>query len=340
MYGFDPARTGATGSRPMPPGDAGARRFSRTAPGATAGGGVEAPPAVGDGVVYSAGDTGVEARGLATGERRWRVDPGAGVSTSPVLACGAVLVSTLDGTVALDRADGARLWEAAVGGGTDPGESPAVDGRDLVLGSGARLHVETGRRASAVDVPGLAAAGVAVADHVVVCAVNRDEGAVVSATRDGEVRWRRDVGPVYAAPAVADGSVYAVDRSGSVVSLAAADGAVEWRAPVPQGVYDPPAVADGRVHVAAGNGARASALDAATGDRLWTRRTGPSMGSPAVYGDRVLLPGANTGVHAVDAATGEPLRHWSAPAVGSTPVLAGGRLFYRSWARSETFVVG
>jgi outer membrane protein assembly factor BamB len=338
-YGYDPARTGATPEREFQPADAGATQFSGGPPEGP-GNSVDAPPVVGDGTVFVAGDVAVEARDLATGARRWSVDPDDGVATSPALACGVAFVTALNRTYALDRTDGTVRWRTDRGGGVDPAASPTVvDGTVYVPRTG-RLEATTGRRLGSLDAGRYAAQGVAAADGVAYASgVNRDEGLVAAVDADGE-RWTADVGPVYTHPVVADGTVYAVAKDGECHAVDAGDGSVRWSAPIPEGVHDAPAVADGVVVVPAGNGEAATGIDASTGDRLWTVETGPSVGSPAIYGDRALVPGANTGVHAVDLATGERLQRWDVPSVGSTPVVAGGRLFYRAWHRSAVYVVG
>lgn len=81
------------------------------------------------------------------------------------------------------------------------------------------------------------------------------------------------------------------------------------------------------------------AFDATTGDRLWTFTTGVSSGAPTIVGNHTLATGANTGIHLLDATTGERVRHWPAENVGSQPVVAGGQLFYRGWTVSDVFTI-
>ena len=341
MHGADPARTSSLSDRALPPADATARRFSRTGSGA-GGGSVDASPVVADGTAYVAGDVRIEARDAATGERVWETDPGDGVSTSPALACGALYVSTSNKTLALDPADGTALWRGDAGAGGGVSASPVLsDDTVYIAGSVVTaLDAETGTRrwqASTEHSP----QGIAVGDRVYVGAASNGSGEVVALTRHGETWWRTTApGQVYTAPAVADGTVYAVSRTGTATALDGSDGSVLWQADVEPGVSDLLAVADGRVVVGAGNGSRTVTLDAETGDRLWTADTGVGHAAPLVVGDRVLAVGANTGIHLLDAATGERLVRWSAGNVGSQPVPAAGRLFYRGWDVSEVFVVG
>jgi len=339
MHGADPARTSSLHDRELPPAGASARRLSQTG---SDGGSVDAPPVVANGTAYVAGDVRVEARDVATGERVWETDPGDVVSTSPVLACGALYVSTANKTLALDPADGTALWRGDAGaGGGGVSASPVLEDDTAYLASSGvtALDAETGTQRWQATTEH-SAQGVAVGDRVYVGAASNGSGEVVALTRHGETWWRATApGQVYAAPAVAGGTVYAVSKTGTATALDGSDGSVRWQAEIEPGVSDPPAVADGRVFVGAGNGNRAVALDATTGERLWTADTGVSQGAPLVVGDRVLATGANTGIHLLDAATGERLARWPVGNVGSQPVPAEGRLFYRGWDVSEVFVV-
>lgn len=342
MYGYNPARTSHTPERNLPLADAEASRLSQTGTQPHSGGSVDAPPVVDDGVVYVGGDVRIEARNLQTGERVWATDPDDSIKTSPVLACGTLYVSTLNETLALDREDGSVLWRADVGTHGNVAASPAVVDDTVYVGGGAvALDAETGTERWHVQTEHVAN-GVAVADRVYIGAGSNDSGEVAAVTRHGETWWRTTApGPVYATPAIADGTVYALSKTGTVTALAAADGTVQWQAHAEdQGIHGPPAVADDRVIVAAGNGTHTMAFDAATGDRLWQFKTGVSAGVPTVVGDRVLASGANTGIYLLDAATGRQLRHWPVDYVGSQVAIADSHLFYRAWNVSDLFVVG
>lgn len=344
-YGYDAARTGAAPADDLPPIDADARRFSATGASPAGGGSVEAPPVVDDGVAYLAGDVRVEARRVGSGERVWAADPGGSVDTSPALGCGAVFVAGLNATVAYSRADGAELWrtEGPGGGRGGPGSPALVDDTLYVPGAGlAALDAESGRERWSAAASG-SIHGVAVADRPYVGVGSNGGGGVAAFTTAGETWWEttEGVGPVYAPPAVADGTVYAASKAGRLVALDAADGSVRWRRPLDGSVYQPAAVADGTVVVGAGNGRLARAFDAATGAEQWSFETGASKAAPAFLGDRVLVSGANTGVWALDAATGETLWYSGELGdVGSAPVVADGRLFYRAWDDSEVAVLG
>lgn len=341
MYGYDAAHTSHAPSRALPPATADAHRFSRTGTSRNGGGSTEAPPVVDGGVAYVAGDVRIEARDIETEERLWETDPEGSVTTSPVLACGVVYVTTLDETLALDPADGSVLWRAESGAPRGVSASPVVVDDRLYVATGgvAALDAETGSERWHASTEH-SVQGVAVNDRLYVGAASNGSGGVAAFTIDGDRWWRTtEPGQVYTAPVVTEHTVYAVSKTGTVTALAATDGHVQWQASVEPGVFAPPALADDRLVVGAGNGTQTIALDATTGERLWTYETGVSKSSPVVVGDQVLTTGANTGIHLLDSATGDRVRHWPAENVGSQPVVARERLFYRAWNVSDVFVV-
>ncbi len=339
MAGYDGSHTSRLPARDLPPATANARRFSRT--GTRAGSGsTDAPPAISDGVVYVAGDVRIEARAIETGTRLWEINPDDGITTSPAVACGTVYVSTLNETLALDQSDGSVLWRIDKGTLSSSSSPVVVDDTIYITGSGVTaLDATTGTERWQARTTHMAH-GVAVGDRVYVGSGSNDNGAVTAFTNNGNEWWHTDdLEPIYAIPVVANDTVYVVSKWGTMTALSVTDGTIQWEATVESGIYDPPAIADGYVVVGAGNGSRTIARDAATGDRLWTFGTGNSGGGPVITGDRVLVTGANTGIHALDAVTGDRVRHWPDLPVGSQPVVADGRLFYLAWNVSDVFVI-
>lgn len=339
MAGYDGSHTSRLPSRDLPPATANSRRFSRT--GARAdGGSADAPPAIGDGVAYVAGDVRIEARKIETGTRLWETDPDDGITTSPAVACGTVYVSTVNETLALDRSDGSVLWRRDEGTHSSFSSPVVVDDTIYIAGSGVTaLDATTGTERWQARTTHKAH-GVAVSDRVYVGSGSNDNGAVTAFTNNGNEWWHTgDLEPIYATPVVANDTVYVVSKWGTMTALSVTDGTIQWEATVESGIYDPPAIADEYVVVGAGNGSRTIARDVATGDRLWTFETGNSSGGPVITGDRVLVTGANTGIHALDAVTGDRVRHWPDLPVGSQPVVADERLFYQAWSVSDVFVI-
>ena len=125
---------------------------------------------------------------------------------------------------------------------------------------------------------------------------------------------------VNATPTVADGVMYVGSDDAYIYALDAATGTMLWSYDSGARVRNTLAVSDGRLYASTlVNGeTRASALDASSGELLWTAQVPHAFDSesaPTVAGDMVYVPGAEYGVfHALDAATGEVA--WTA-AVGS-----------------------
>ncbi|MEZ4502345.1 MAG: PQQ-binding-like beta-propeller repeat protein [Dehalococcoidia bacterium] len=134
-----------------------------------------------------------------------------------------------------------------------------------------------------------------------------------------EVAWEhslRGVGPYGAAagaPVVVDGVVYAQDLASNVYAVDLEDGTTLWTHVngVPISGPNGPAVADGRVFSSVGV-ARFEALDAASGEELWSIDLDRDGFQPSVAGDTVYvgvgafsLVGGNSGkLYALDAASG------------------------------------
>lgn len=152
----------------------------------------------------------------------------------------------------------------------------------------------------------------------------------------GEERWRVPVpGRLFAAPLLADGSLYVgddpftvtVSAASPVAALRALDpatGAERWRA---AGVVDPlgpPAVFADLLVVR--SLAETAAFDAATGRRRWSGALGLEV---PVVGDAILVYEGNpAGLFAVEAATGEDRWTIAPPRAALRPVaISGGLLF-------------
>jgi len=111
---------------------------------------------------------------------------------------------------------------------------------------------------------------------------------------DGRVRWRHPTTGAAAAPAYADGLdlVIAADESGAVAALQPGDGTVEWSVDLDGLVaYTRPVAHRGTVYVPVGGDQdHLVALEAATGERLFSLSTGHSL-HPVAAGDRVYAVG-------------------------------------------------
>jgi outer membrane protein assembly factor BamB len=110
--------------------------------------------------------------------------------------------------------------------------------------------------------------------------------------------------------------------------------AVRWTYTIPgnaSALNSGPAVSGGTVYIGSDNGT-VYALDAATGHKRWTQRTGgPISSSPAVAGGVVFIGSADGKVYAMDAATGKiRWTHATGAAVNSSPAVAGGTVYVGS----------
>jgi len=227
------------------------------------------------------GGAGVRAHDLVEGRERWRWPrrdtPRAvrreGAVAGGVVRIGDVVVaSTLRGvTVGLDADTGAERWRRE-----------ALDTLSQV-------------RTAPVPLPG---------GMVFIADTGGDLAALDAAT--GAVRWTaRAPGPVYAMPAVADGTVVVTTTRGGVAALDAVTGAVRWRADLGAGVrLSPPALGPGVAVVGSSDGS-VRALDLTTGDARWTwAADGAVSVAPLVAGDVVWIGTLTRRVVALDAATG------------------------------------
>jgi outer membrane protein assembly factor BamB len=228
-------------------------------------GGTNASPTVVGGTVYVT-DEHVVALDARTGERRWRGRDAPSWITGTA-ATGEVLYVTAGndgeaGLFALDPADGSRLWGAESVGRTNV---PPVVGASVVL-------------------------------------VTESDGRLRAVARDdGTERWSRRLGDgTQTAPAVADGTVYAMDEQfDGVLTFDARTGERAWERGLGPTIDLRPAVGDGRVYaVGYGNDANSHvlyALDAGSGEveRAASVPVDPVVG-PVLADDAVYLRGEGT----------------------------------------------
>lgn len=185
-------------------------------------------------------------------------------------------------------------------------------------------------------------------DTVIVATTDRaagDAGGLVALDlATGAVRWRATTPyPITAAPAVDGDVVVATLGDGEVRAFSLADGAPRWQHAIAAGVdslaaslWAPPVIADGVVY--AGVEGRFEALDAATGEPVWSIAQHPaypwlgSLAAPAVSGDLVLASfGRDDGVTAFRTATGDLRWQMSGVvAVNAAPVIVNGVAYVAS----------
>lgn len=293
-------------------------------------GGIDASPAVVDGVVYitsGPGDGNLYAVDAATGAERWRFqinfrDHHLLATSSPAVADDVVYVGSNDGFLyALDVDSGAALWRWQVdgvwGGSVIEGSPVVADG--LVYFNATDVLLTMKLYAIDVDSRGLSwdrdlgltfMSAPTVADGLVFGA-ERDMAWAVDAIT-GQERWSSEdaySGPT--TPAVSGDLVYFAADDGGIVALDAATGRLAWRYDSGAGALSSPAVADGFVYV--NTEQHLIALDAVTGAARWEQaldgatsgRTNVFISSPGVA-DGVVYVGTDAGiVYALDAVNGE-----------------------------------
>jgi len=311
QLGGSPTHVGSVGKSVSPPL---AMRWATTV-----GGHIHAPPVLENGRLYvsvadygSGGGGGVVALDARTGARLWEFRGGAAVHGSPAVDRGVVVVASVDGMLrGLDAATGKPRWQLAI----DPTRAAgmvSLYASPLVIGGVA--YVGTMYHFVAVDVA------------------------------TGEVRWQSSpdaatfFDPSHAAAAASEETLIApLGRHSGVFAYDLHDGTPTWSraAPVDVGVTAAPVIGQGAVYTV--NAATLlSALRTDNGRRIWQRTLFKDgfdyahwvWGTPALAGDRLILPTRHGGLVAVSTDDGTPL--WTVP-VGESVVHP---VHYQATARS------
>lgn len=265
-------------------------------------------PAVAGGLVFfgTSGDADCceptfRAVNATTGEPVWNTTREHGFG-SPVVGDGLVLVAAGPELIALDARDGTEDWSRSV----DPASGVAP-----VLGEDTVYTVETpGEETTAVTARSLAT---------------------------GDVRWRTELGgEPETSPALLDGTVY-VGLGSTMYALDVATGTVTWTHEGPATFVSAPAIDDGVVLTASlgepGRAATVDALDAASGEALWSNTVSGEPGDAvAVHGGEVYVPTGAGWLYAFDVASGDYVLNESieggtlgGPAVAGDTVYVAGR---------------
>ncbi len=318
-------------------------------------------------------DHAIQHPALATSLRPvWRADIGEGagrkhrITADPVVAAGRIFTLDSRARVSAVSTSGTPLWSVSLAPPSDrsddaSGGGLAVGGGRVFVTSGfgtlAALDAATGGTLWRQDLDA-AATGAPTVVGDTVYAVSRDSRGWAIDAGNGRVRWQVTGLPSPAgvdggaAPAVTDRLALFPMNSGEVVAASRADGTRLWTAPIvgsrlgqAYGAFDDvtgdPVFADGVIYVGNPTG-RMVALDATTGERLWTAREG-AMSPPWVAGGSVFIVTDQNELVRLDAQTGErvwgtelPLftrerpRRRKATFAHYGPILAGGRLIVAS----------
>lgn len=148
------------------------------------------------------------------------------------------------------------------------------------------------------------------------------------APRDGvRERWTVELGLANGTPAVADGTAF-VPTAAALVALDAADGSEVWRFEPGQGPwFSSPSVHDGLVFVGAHDESGLYALDAESGEAVWSladadyRTTVPHLvAGEDVHHEFLYVGDDEGGLRRLDPATGE--EHWRVDLFGAIATIA------------------
>jgi outer membrane protein assembly factor BamB len=318
-------------------------------------------PGVGDGLVVTRFRDGLIAVDRVTGAERWRQSL-APSSSSPAVSGGMVYVGTWgEGLHAIDAATGEVVWRFLTGDEAEPDgppasafdSSPAIADGVVYVGEGPSggvyaLDAATGDERWRFVTHGGTPGSPAVADGTVFFTTETvfdpDEAdttpsrlyAVDAAT--GAERWHVDLGPgetSFSSPAVADGGVYVgvtapETNTGYWLAVDAATGLERWRFPTPtSGTWNSsPAIGDGLVYVSGVEDFTLYALDAESGEEVWSFKTGGGLyAPPAIAGVVVYVHGNfDPRLVALNATSGQEL--WALPVGGgSSSAIVDGKIY-------------
>lgn len=302
----------------------------------------------------------------------WQVAIGQGdsrknrVSAAPVAAAGRVFTLDAASHVQATSYGGAVLWTADLAGRVDGGDALsggglAVDGGTLFVtttfGDLVALEAASGRILWKQNL-GSPASGAPTPAGAVVYVVGRDGSAWAVDTKDGRVRWTLNGVPgrlgslSSAAPAVGDQTVIFPYAGGGLSAALRNSGVRVWDSPlngarlghaytIDQDVTGDPVLSGNAVYAGTAAG-KTVAVDAASGNRLWTAGEG-ALGAPLVVGGSVFVISDENRLVRLDAANGAAIWAVDLPYFAATkvkkrqaivpqygPVLAGGRLVVAS----------
>ena len=228
----------------------------------------------------------------------WRFETGGRVVNAPAVANGVVYAGSDDNHVyALDAATGSMLWSFETGDIIR--STPTLAGREVYVGS----------------------------DDNHVYALDAETG---------EMLWKYDTSKeVQYSSVVTDGVVYIGaqgDVDYSVHALDAMSGEQVWAAgvPYPYGVEFAVTVANGKLYAPGASG-EFYAMDASTGEALWSVSVGMGSESPPTVVDGVVYLTAVNTTYALDEATGEEIWSYGTemfPAVDHPAVVVDGVYYF------------
>ncbi|MCI0455657.1 MAG: PQQ-binding-like beta-propeller repeat protein [Gemmataceae bacterium] len=145
---------------------------------------------------------------------------------------------------------------------------------------------------------------------------------------DGNLKWKRKLGPIMAAPAVKDGFVYVGDEEGFFHCLDAKTGEPKWKFETGGEIVSSANFLGDRVLFGSGD----SHLYCLTtkGKEVWKFRIegGPVRGSPALAGKQTFVSGCDNKLHVIDVESGREAGSVQLEGqTGSTPAVADNRVY-------------
>lgn len=295
--------------------------------------GIRSSPGVLEGRVYFGDDEGIfRAVNAETGKLVWKFDPdtGAEIISSATFSGDLVLFGSYDASLyALDRRDGKLRWKVPTEGPVHC--TPAVaSGHTFVAGCDEQLRIiaiRSGSEISSVSMNAYSAASPAVLDDRLFVGTFGEQ--VIC------VRWRPGPEKRLAPTKPKSAAGQEAEESGT--------SAVEWAYEHPRrkfpyysspavGPIDEPGQKRRWVVVIGGRDKMVHAIDADSGDSLWTFPTRAGVdGSPVIVGAHVIVGGLDGNIYCLDLKKGEEFWTYNAGTpFRSSPALARGKLFIAS----------
>ena len=192
-------------------------------------------PATGEGLVFIAAESTIQAFDAATGAVRWRTALPGGPAAPLYWDTGWLIASTPGGDlVAFRSADGTLVWRQALGSPLSTRPGPALDRLYLALMDGRLLSIAlaTGNTLWSRTVPGRVTGLLALDDQIVYGVSAREVQSVDLLS--GRERWKWRVGgDVAGLPAADDKRIYFAARDNLVRAVDRKSGNLRWQSPLP-----------------------------------------------------------------------------------------------------------
>jgi outer membrane protein assembly factor BamB len=306
----------------------------------------------------------------AAPQRVWTVNIGTGnsrrnrVTAAPVVASGRVFAMDARAQVTAVSTGGGLLWQANLAADFDKNASE-VSGGGLAASAGRLFATTAFGELVALDASSgtilwrqrfdAPVIGAPTVEGGAVYATARDGTALAVSAENGKILWtgpgtRTTSGMVSAgSPSVGDGIVVVPYATGEIAGFQSSDGAKTWGAALAgqrvgrayaAGISDltgDPVLSGGTVYVGSAAG-RTAAIDAKTGERLWSVSEG-AMNPPLVVGGSVFVVNDEAKLVRLDAGSGALIwsvqmpyfkadkpKKFKAITAHYGPVMAGGRL--------------